>query len=104
MSLVDLSWIPGNAVTSVSLVEPVSWWFELTDGTALRADTLWRVVTRERVEVTSADHGHQFGLPAPVDARTSAMLALSNARILHASVIQPAGDLVFQFENDARLE
>ena len=74
----DLRWIAGNEVLSISLVEPVSWRFEFGDGTVLRVDTLWRVVTGE-VAVTSADHGHQFGLPEPVDAGVRAEAGLAQS-------------------------
>jgi hypothetical protein len=101
---IDLNWIDGSEMSAVSLVEPVSWWFKFSDGASLRVDAQWRVVTEEGVQVTSADHGHQFGLPEPVDAGGRAMRVLAHAKVLGAAVLKPAGDLVFDFSNGAKLE
>lgn len=42
---------------------------------------LWRLVESGRIRFTSEDDGHQFGLPAPVDAAVEV-----NRRLAHASV------------------
>jgi hypothetical protein len=76
MSVSDFNWLAGQHVEALSLTEPVSWSFKFSDGTWLGAETLWRVVSSERVEVTSDDHGHQFGLPEPVDAGARAIQVL----------------------------
>ena len=104
MSVSDLSWIAGQHVEAVSLTEPVSWWFKFSDGTSLRADTPWRIVSNERVEVTSGDHQHRFGLPEPVDAGARAMEVLGRRKAIRVSLVKATQDLVFEFDNGARLE
>ena len=99
-----MSWLEGAEVAAISLTEPVSWWFEFSDGTALRAECLWRVITDEHVEVTSADHGHQFGLTRPVDAGVLAMRAFTHAQVRRASLADATGDMTLEFNNGARLE
>jgi Family of unknown function (DUF6188) len=94
----------GRRIDAVSFVEPTSWWFELNGGGTLRADTLWRIVAGGRVEATSADHGHRFGLPEPVDAATRATRALSGSTVRRASITEDTGDVMLQFDNEARLE
>ena len=44
-----------------------SWEFVFSDGVRLQVECLWRLVVSGRLVITSEDHGHQFGLPAPVD-------------------------------------
>ena len=104
MSSPDLAWMLGRRIDAASFVEPTSWWFELRGGGALRADTLWRIVAAGRVEATSADHGHRFGLPEPVDSATRATRALSGSTVRRASITEDTGDVMLQFDNGARLE
>jgi hypothetical protein len=104
MSSTDLNWMVGDRVRAISPVEPACWFFELASGGTLRVETLWRVVAGGRVEATSADHGHRFGLPEPVDSGARAKLALSDARVRRASIIHDTGDVVVDFDNDSRLE
>jgi hypothetical protein len=84
------------------LIEPIPSWFELVDGGAVRVDTLWRIVAAGRVQATSADHGHRFGLPQPVDSAARATLALSNTAVRRASIVRDTGDVVLEL--DSRLE
>src|SRR5438445_152952 len=100
----DLKWMIGRRISEIRLVEPTSWWFEFAGGGTIRADTLWRIVVGGRVEATSEDHGHKFGLSQPVDSATRATCALSNASVRHASVAGDTGDVVVDFDNDSRLQ
>ena len=104
MPTVDLSWIVGQGVEAISLTEPVSWWFKFSGGTSLRADTLWRVVSSERIEVTSQDHRHRFGLPEPVDAGGRAMQVLGRAKVCRVSLVKSTGDVAIGFDSGATLE
>jgi hypothetical protein len=52
----------------------------------------------------SDDHGHRFGLPAPVDAAAAARAAMAGATIVDARVRDGAPDLVLRFENGVTLE
>lgn len=45
-----------------------SWLFDFGDDLTLNVETLWRLRDRTGIVCTSEDDGHQFGLPAPLDA------------------------------------
>ena len=94
----------GDRVRVISFVEPESWFFKLVSGGTLRVETLWRIVRVGKVQATSADHGHRFGLPQPVDSAARAKLSLLDATVRQASIIQDTGDVVVDFDNDSRLE
>ena len=94
----------GDRLRLISFVGPESWLFELVSGGTLRVETLWRVVGVGKVQATSADHGHRFGLPQPVDSAGRAKLALLDATVRQAAIIRETGDVVVEFDNDSRLE
>ena len=100
----DLSWMIGRRIREITIVEPISWWFYLSDGGSVRADTLWRIVAGRRIQVTSSDHGQWFGLPKPVDSAARALEVLSNSLINQASFGNDSGDVRLGFDNDSRLE
>lgn len=100
----DLSWMIGARVRAISLVEPSSWCFELVGGGTLRTETVWRIIGEGRVQATSVDHGHQFGLQQPVDAAARAKGALAGATVRQASIARDTGDVVVDFANGSRLE
>ena len=104
MELPTLQSLIGGRVSEIELIEPISWWFRFSDGAAIRADTLWRLVNGQRVQTTSYDHRHQFGLPEPVDAANEALKIVRSAVVTKVRVAQPTGDLCLEFENGARLE
>ena len=66
----DFSWMKGRCITSVEGDPHDNWTFRLSDGGIIGAHSPWRLISHGRVHVTSLDHGHQFGLPQPVDACT----------------------------------
>ena len=63
----DLTWLVGLQLKAVEKKD-YSWFFTFDDGGSIATESFWRLITIEGVAVTSEDHGHQFGLPAPVDA------------------------------------
>jgi hypothetical protein len=76
----------------------------LAGGGHLRADTLWRVVAQSRIHASSSDHGQAFGLSKPVDSAARAVQALSNSVVRRASLAEDTGDVLIEFDTDARLE
>ena len=64
----NLKWMIGLSIVAVEKKD-YTWFFRLNDGAVIAAtDSPWRLVTPKGVAITSEDHGHQFGLPSPVDA------------------------------------
>jgi len=62
----DLSLLVGHRLDDV-VKHDYSWEFVFSDRICLQVGCLWRLVVSSRLVITSEDHGHQFGLPAPVD-------------------------------------
>jgi hypothetical protein len=84
----------GRRIAKIRIAEPTSWWFDLSGGVSLRADTLWRIVAGGRIQASSADHGHRFGLPKPVDSADRALQVLSNSLVKQASLGRDTGDVL----------
>ena len=62
---IDLSWMIGRVITSVTLHEPATWFFTFGPSVNIGIYCLWRFIGHGSVVLTVEDHGHQFGLPAP---------------------------------------
>ena len=100
---VDLSWMVGRVLTEVSFSEPVHWYFSFGPE-VIQVECLWRIVEHRRVGLTSEDHGHKFGLPAPIDAVARGMATLSGHRVTAVQLREFTADLVIDFTDDLRLE
>jgi hypothetical protein len=104
LSSIDLRWILGSSVASYSYFEPDFWVLSLSGGGSISTQSVWRLLMSDGMAVSSADHGHPFGLPAPVDAAARALLVTSTSVIVEAHVDPRAPDLLAQFENGAVLQ
>lgn len=80
------------------------WSFDFGAGCNLAASSPWRLVRPDRVLVTDADDGQQFGLPQPVDAEKSATEALAQRAVEAVAVAPVTSDLTITFAGDVRLE
>jgi hypothetical protein len=100
---IDLAWLAGRAVCEVSFHEPI-WWFDFGSEIRVSVECLWRVVEHRRVILTSQDHGHQFGLPAPVDAIAKCTELFSKRRVVAVQLREATADLLIEFTDDLRLE
>ena len=54
-----------------------SWFFVFADDISIVTESPWRFLDQDRIIITSEDHGHQFGLPAPVDAGESVLAGIA---------------------------
>ena len=73
-----------------------------SNGTKLRAD-YWRLLgTRSRL--SSFDHHHKYGLPAPIDAIAELGKALENSKVVAATLDAETADLLFVFDNGCKLQ
>lgn len=59
---------------------------------------LWRLVESGRIRFTSADDGHQFGLPAPVDAAAEVNARLTGAAVEVVELRAGLLDLELRFD------
>jgi hypothetical protein len=80
---------------------PVAIMFE--NGTKLRA-TYWRLIKRDRAVMSSFDHRQKYGLPAPIDARTSLKTELENIRCTAVQLDKVTGDFILDFADDLNLQ
>lgn len=81
-----------------------SWCFDFGAGIALATEAPWRLIERGRIVVSSEDHGHQFGLPGPVDAPQEVLSRTTDRAVEAASVTAYSGDLVIQFPGQLCLQ
>src|SRR5690242_19309163 len=58
---------------------------------------LWRLVESDRIRLTSEDHGHQFGLPAPVDAAAEVNHLLTGALVERVDLRSALLDIDIRF-------
>ena len=62
-----MAWLVGRQLQSFVRRE-FDWVMTFDSEAKLVIECLWRLIEDGRIRLTSQDDGHQFGLPAPVDA------------------------------------
>lgn len=91
-------------MVEVLFQEPTLWSFKFGQKTGISVECLWRIVKDGRVVLTSGDHGHQFGLPAPVDAAARCTELLSKQSVAAVQLREATADLLIEFADGLRLE
>jgi hypothetical protein len=81
-----------------------SWFFKFSDEISVVTESHWRLLSADRIVVTSQDHGHKFGLPAPVDAAPAALAGVSKKLVVDASITPPTADLIVDFGDHVHLQ
>lgn len=99
----NLTSFAGASLRSVEQTD-YSWFFSFGDGLAIGTESPWRLVTPDGIAVSSDDHGHQFGLPSPVDAADRVMSRLASHLVLAVSVDAKTGDLLVSFADKSHLQ
>ncbi|MEM7780841.1 MAG: hypothetical protein AAF697_10655 [Pseudomonadota bacterium] len=80
-----------------------NWSFDIGERFVVRTD-IWRLVGAKRIIVTSEDDGHQFGLPAPLDAEAEANKALSDYKVSDVDLDIGTGDLAIHVGDALKLQ
>ena len=81
-----------------------SWFFHFGERITIENESAWRFIADGHILVSSEDHGHQFGLPSPVDA-VAETLSRTARRVVHTAFIDDVtGDLHLDFEGDMQLQ
>ncbi|HUP79790.1 MAG TPA: DUF6188 family protein [Pirellula sp.] len=101
---IDVSWTIGRVIADVSFDSPSFWRFSLGSPESIAVECLWRIVRAGRIVLTSQDHGHSFGLSAPVDAARNAMEALLGVRVTNAQIREATADLHITLGSGMSLE
>ncbi len=99
----SIEWLIGAACTGVSEKYPENFTFEFGEG-SLAVDCLWRVIVDGRLRLTSGDHGHQYGLPAPLDCHIEGKKLLVGRRVTAWRLREGTADLTLDFEGGIQLE
>src|SRR5262245_33982152 len=92
----ELTWLVGHRFRALARRE-FDWVVSFDDDASLVIACLWRLVESGRIRFTSEDDGHQFGLPACVDATAEVNARLAGATILSVELRQGLLDLDFRF-------
>lgn len=95
--------LTGNEVVSVDKLD-YSWFVRFGPGITVATESVWRLIREGRIVLTSADHGHQFGLPEPVDAEASLWVSLRGRRVTAAEIDPSTGDLTIDLGVGMRLQ
>ena len=101
---IDLTWMVGRVVASVTLLEPLPWRFEFGENERLDVECLWRVLRDGRVLLTNEDHGQLFGLQSPVDSAQEAMKLLAGVPVTSVSIRATTADVAIRFQDGTELE
>jgi hypothetical protein len=101
---IELSWMVGRLIVEVSHHEPTLWYFSFGPDAGISVECLWRILHHNRVVLTCEDHGHQFGLPAPIDAATKSTDLLASRHIAAVQLREATADILIEFSDGIRLE
>ncbi len=80
------------------------WAFDFGDGVGMAVSVPWRIVTAHGVELTDADDGQLFGLPAPVDVESKANELVRGRRVTSFDVELKTADVRVTLEGDVALQ
>lgn len=98
----DLNWILGQHLVRVEKKD-YTWFFTLENG-SIATESFWRMLTRERMEVSSEDDGQLFGLKQPVNAAEVVISAVLDNNISRYGFSEISSDLIIHFSNDVQLQ
>ncbi len=81
-----------------------SWYFVFTGKIAFNVSAFWRLLNDKQIHLVSIDHGHQFGLPKPVDLTQLLTDSLTGKTLLEIKVKQNTADLLLTLTDNFELE
>ena len=92
----EFTWLVGRQFQSLTRRE-FDWVLVLGEDVHLVIACLWRLVEDGRIQRTGQDDGHQFGLPAPVDAAAEVNRCLAGATVEAVDLRRGTLDLDLRF-------
>jgi hypothetical protein len=81
-----------------------AWRFAFSGDICLEVQCVWRLLVSGRLVITSEDHGHQFGLPAPVDCLGELRRQVIGATVEDVTARAGTTDLTLYFGSERLLE
>jgi hypothetical protein len=100
---IDLKWIIGRRIKDMGKRD-YTWFFDFDNRDSITTESTWRLVTAAGIKATSEDHGHKFGLPAPLDAIDILKKTISQHIVEQYKLDPITGDLLLSFENKCELQ
>lgn len=94
----------GQMIGNVSFDEETNRWNFHSDSFNISVDSPWRVQDKDRIIISSGDHGQVYGHPRPIDAAANLTNGIQNQRISSFQVDEVTSDLTITFENGVRLQ
>jgi hypothetical protein len=104
MNEYHLPWLLRDTVVNVEAGEAQHWSFNFRQGGTIIVECPWRLLRDGVIFVSSADHGLQFGLPAPIDAATAVSECLANKAVTAVDIAGGTSDLTIHFGSTDKLE
>jgi hypothetical protein len=81
-----------------------SWLIHFTSDVIVNIEGFWRLLEKNQIVFVSMDHGHLFGLAAPVDLAKEMTSKLENIQLLEIKVEDEIGDLTLVFDDNFRMQ
>ena len=81
-----------------------SWTFVFSDNIYASSTGFWRLLKDASIHAVSFDHGHQFGLPEPVDLIARMTGELTGKRLIGIHVDKDTGDLTLTLTDSLVLQ
>jgi hypothetical protein len=94
----ELAWLVGHSCQSLTRRE-FDWVLVFDRNAHLVIACLWRLIEAGRIRVTSSDDGHQFGLPAPMDAAAEVYGRIALATVEAVGLREGTLDLELRFNS-----
>jgi hypothetical protein len=99
----SIEWLTKHRFVSITRRD-YEWVFAFDAQAQLVVSCLWRLIENGRIRFTSEDHGHKFGLPAPVDAAFEVNQRLKGATIIKVELRDGTLDMSLRFDSGHILE
>lgn len=81
-----------------------SWTFLFTDNIYANSTGFWRLLKNKKILDVSLDHGHQFGLPNPLDLSKKVTGELTGKNLTRIKVDKNTGDLILTLKEGYEIE
>ena len=99
-----LPWLFGQCLRQVEPPEFDRWVFTFANGGSIVVECPWRLLHDGSIVISSADHGHKYGLPQPLNAASEISRLLADQRIEAVAVDGGTADLHITFASQYELQ
>ncbi len=100
---IELKWIIERRIKNIGK-QDYTLFFDFDNRDSITTESTWRLVTEEGIKAASDDHGHQFGLPAPLDVIEVVKKTIGQQTIKKYDIDPRTGDLSLHFEDNGELQ